>query len=63
MQLASVPKLLTCSARRQDLIGLHKLRCEQTVKRIFEMDLKRATFCTLLSHAFVACRETLATRG
>jgi hypothetical protein len=49
--------------RHQDLIRLHKLRCEQTVKRIFEMDLKRASFCTLLSHAFVACRETLAARG
>ena len=54
---------LALAARHQDLIGLHKLRCEQTVKRIFEMDLKRAAFCTLLSHAFVACRETLAMHG
>ena len=51
------------ASRHQDLIGLRELRCEQTVKRIFEMDLKRAAFCTLLSHAFVARRETLAARG
>lgn len=54
---------LALTSRHQDLIGLNKLRCEQTVKRIFEMDLKCAAFCTLLSHAFVACRETLAARG
>jgi hypothetical protein len=53
----------TLESGHQDFIGLRELRCTQAVKGIIEMDLKRAAICTLLSHAFVARRETRAGRG
>jgi len=38
--------------RHQKIVGLCQLRLTQSIKRIFEMDFKRAALCTPLSHAF-----------
>jgi hypothetical protein len=47
----------------QELIDLCELRGAQAIKRIVEMDLKRETSWTSLSHAFVERSETLSVHG
>lgn len=44
----------------QEFIDLGELRCAQAVKCIVEMDLKRETSGTSLSHALVERSETLS---
>jgi hypothetical protein len=38
--------------RHQSVVGLGKLRLTQAIKRIIEMNLKRAAPCRPVSHAF-----------
>jgi hypothetical protein len=40
------------SLRHQELVGLGKFRLPQPIKRIIEMDLKRAAPWRPVSHAF-----------
>jgi hypothetical protein len=45
-------------SRHQNVIGLRKLRLEQSIKRIVEVDFKCGASCTPLSHAFLARLKT-----